>query len=263
MLRTTPLTNRRWTIPLIASLFLLTLVPLPAGAAGRTVTAGVVEHTTMITPGTFPISHVVFVILENHAYDNFFGVYCQKVQSNCPVAGNGIPAGTCVNIVPGSASGGCIKPFALNESYVATSLGGSHNWGSSHKSYDNGLMDGFYAASPHIRQVLGYYNGTTIPTYWDMAEQFGLGDNFYSPALSYSLPNHWFAVAGQAPDRLRVARPAPSNGKGVAQPLTGSEMQYLNQSNNTPGIDDLLVNSSFTWRYYDNSLMNASVPGTP
>ncbi len=96
-----------------------------------------------------------------------------------------------------------------------------------------------------------------------MAEQFGLGDNFYSPALSYSLPNHWFAVAGQAP----IASESPPSGafqrEGVAQPLTGSEMQYLNQSNNTPGIDDLLVNSSFTWRYYDNSLMNASVPGTP
>jgi phospholipase C len=233
-------------------------MPAPAASTSSSAQVGTLAHGLLISPGTFPISHIVYIIMENHAYDNFFGVYCQKVGLNCPVAGNGIPTGTCVNVAPGSSSRGCIKPFALNQSYVLASLGGAHNWGSSHLSYDGGLMDGFYAAAPHVKQVLGYYNASTIPTYWDMAQHFGLADDFFSPALSYSLPNHWFALAGQAPP----ASEAPPSGafarEGVAAPLTASEMQYLNESNATPAIDDQLVNSSVSWNYYDNSLLNVS-----
>ncbi len=251
-------TSHRWAIPWVASLFLLTLAPLPAGAQGVTVSVGVVQDTVAITPGTFPISHVVFVVMENHAYDNYYGVYCQKVGTNCPVAGNGIPPGTCVNMTPGSSAGGCVRPFALNASFVLHSDGAGHNWLASHTSYDNGLMDGFYQAAGHSKNVLGYYNGTTLPTYWDMAEQFGLGDNFFSSALSFSLPNHWFAVAAQAP----VASEDPPGGTypqlGTAQPLTGTEMQYLNESNATPALDDEIVNTSGTWKYYDYGLQNGS-----
>lgn len=246
----------RLVVVALAVLLAILLVPYVPTATGEAVAIGVVSPSAAITPAQFPIQHIVFVLLENHAYDNYFGVYCQNTSSLCPMSGNGIPAGECVNMTPGSAAAGCIKPFALNESYVNASLGGAHNFGSSHKSYDNGLMDGFYAAAPHIRQVLGYYNGTTIPTYWNIAESYGLGDNFFSSALSYSLPNHWFPVAGQAP----VASEAPPSGafarQGVAAPLTASEEQYLNQSNATTSIDDELVNSSLSWRYYDEVTNN-------
>lgn len=249
---------RLWVVPWVASLFLLTLLPLPTAAQGVTVTVGEVQNTVEITPSKFPISHIVFVVMENHAYDNYFGVYCQKIGTNCPVAGNGIPAGDCVNMTPGNAAGGCIKPFPLNASFVIHSDGAGHNWGSSHTSYDNGLMDGFYAASGRNKNVLGYYNATTLPTYWDMAEQFGLGDDFFSAALSFSLPNHWFVLAGQAP----VASENPPAGDfpslGTARPLSGNEMQYLNESNATPAIDDELVNTSASWKYYDYSLQNES-----
>src|SRR5579863_5169849 len=134
----------RWAIPLIAALFFFTLVPIPSAAHGTTVTFGDLRNAVAITPATFPISHIVYVIMENHAYDNYFGVYCQKVGTNCPVAGNGIPAGTCVNMTPGSSAGGCIRPFALNHSFVLKADGAGHNWLASHTSYDNGLMDGFY-----------------------------------------------------------------------------------------------------------------------
>lgn len=251
-------TGLRLVVAGLAVLLAVLLVPYVPTASGESVSYGTVTPATAITPSHFPIQHIVFVLLENHAYDNYFGVYCQNISSLCPMTGDGIPAGECVNITPGSAAGGCIKPFALNESYVNASLGGSHNYGASHKSYDNGLMDGFYAAAPHIRQVLGFYNGTTIPTYWNIAESYGLGDNFFSSALSYSLPNHWFPLAGQAP----VASEAPPSGafarQGVAAPLTGSEMQYLNQSNATPSIDDELINSSISWRYYDEVTNNLS-----
>ena len=47
---------------------------------------------------------------------------------------------------------------------------------------------------------MSYYDNKTIPYYWDLARHHVLADNFYSSILSYSLPNHWYALAGQAPD---------------------------------------------------------------
>ena len=47
-------------------------------------------------------------------------------------------------------------------------------------------------------KTMSYYDNKTIPYYWDLAKHYVLADNFYS-VLSYSLPNHWYAVAGQAP----------------------------------------------------------------
>ncbi|MCI4336612.1 MAG: fibronectin type III domain-containing protein [Thermoplasmata archaeon] len=242
---------------LLGVLLAIVLIPYLPSNSGEQVSYGHLTPAVAIIPSTFPIQHVVFVLLENHAYDNYFGVYCQALSSLCPVTGNGIPAGDCVNMTPGSVTGGCIRPFALNASYVNVSLGGSHNYGASHKSYDGGKMDGFYAAAPHLKQVLGYYNGSTIPAYWNLAESYGLGDNFFSSALSYSLPNHWFMVAGAAP--LESENPFGAfSRQGVAAPLSGGEMQYLNQSNATPALDDELVNSSTTWRYYDDSTNNQS-----
>src|SRR5579863_8860428 len=92
-----------WTLPFVVALFFVTLLPLPAASQGVTQSVGVIQHTLAITPSTFPISHIVYVIMENHAYDNYYGVYCERVSSNCPVAGNGIPPRTCVNETPGSS----------------------------------------------------------------------------------------------------------------------------------------------------------------
>jgi hypothetical protein len=62
-------------------------------------------------------------------------------------------------------------------------------------------MDGFMVAENENPQTMSYYDNKTIPYYWDLARHYVLADNFYSSILSYGLPNHWYALAGQAPDR--------------------------------------------------------------
>ncbi|MCI4329199.1 MAG: hypothetical protein L3J86_06395, partial [Thermoplasmata archaeon] len=45
-------------------------------------------------PSAVPIKHIVVLMMENHAYDNMFGTYCQAVGPECPMSANGIPSGT-------------------------------------------------------------------------------------------------------------------------------------------------------------------------
>jgi phospholipase C len=139
-------------------------------------------------PTTNPIKHIVVIMQENRSFDTYFGTY--------PGA-NGIPKGTaCMPFSPGHPTVGCVKPF-LSTNHISGDL--PHGYQSSIAAYDNGKMDGFMLAENENPKTMSYYDNKTIPYYWDLAKHYVLADNFYSSVLSYSLPNHWYAVAGQAP----------------------------------------------------------------
>ena len=199
------------------------------------------------------IDHIVFVVMENHAYDNFFGTYCQLQSPVCPAIGNGLPGDTCVPYNPTYAYGACIRPwnFTAKNWSLATPL--PHTYLASHAAWNNGLMDGFYAAEGSGLDPFGHYNGSTVPIYWDLAQEYELADNFYSSILSYSLPNHWHIVAGQAPQIIAgnstIGCPT-CNGTYVAQ----RDRLYLSEANHTRSIEDLLLNSDVSWKYYDFTL---------
>jgi len=199
-----------------------------------------------VTPSTIPIKHVVFLVQENHAYDSLFGLYCQVVGPYCPHAANGIPAGTCVPMFPTNLSRGCVRPF--NQSALFLPVDMNHIWTGSHGSWDNGSMDGFYVAEGRTNETFGHYNASTIPVYYNLAEQYALADNFFSSAQSYSLPNHWYLVANATP-AAGLYNLSYLNSYKAAH-------TYLNEANATPTIEDSLINRSVSWKYYDISLNN-------
>jgi len=77
-----------------------------------------------------PIEHFIFIIQENHSFDNYFGTY--------PGA-NGIPAGTALPNYPGGPL--VNKPFLSESPTVPRDL--PHAWKTTLLDYDNGAMDGF------------------------------------------------------------------------------------------------------------------------
>ena len=198
-----------------------------------------------INPATFPIKHIVIVLMENHAYDDLFGTYCTAAGAYCPMAADGIPAGTCVPYNPANGSIPCIRPFAFTERNLSTP-DQPHEWVSTIDSINGGAMNGFYLAEHNGLVPFGHYDGSTVPIYWDLAEEYGLSDDFFSSALSYSLPNHWYLLAGQAP-QLAI---------NVSSLDTVSERHtYLNESNATETVEDLLnATPSVSWKYFDWSL---------
>jgi phospholipase C len=127
-------------------------------------------------------------------------------------------------------------------------------------------MDGFMLAENEDPKTMSYYDNKTIPYYWDLAKQYVLADNFYSSVLRYSLPNHWYAVAGQAPatsvfyafSRGVAPTMAGGNPSHTAPPNAISrdetESVYLEESNMAKTVADLFMNNTqnINWKYYDH-----------
>ncbi len=205
------------------------------------------------------IQHVVFLLMENRPYDRYFAGYCLVVSAYCNDTGNGIPSGTREPQL--NVTGGYVVPYNFTaENFTIANSG--HTYAPTIASIDGGKMDGFYSAEASGLNPFGHFNGSTLPVYWDLAQEYALGDDFFSSALSYSLPNHWYALAGQAP--------SVGFKNGIVN--VPEEHQYLNQANKTETIQDLLNATSVTWKYYDwaldpyqtaiNGLVSANDPGS-
>lgn len=248
--------RRGWgTIAVVIAVGLfLSSTLLAASTPGDTAAIRTTQFSALLLPGngTIPIQHIIIVMQENHVYDTYFGDYCQAIGPYCNVNGTGIPAGTCVPFNPANLSQGCKQPYLAAASAVTAPVDLVHDWAPAHEAYDNGSLDGFYLAEGRQNSTFMYYDGEEIPTYWDLAEEYGLGDNFFASALSYSTPNHWYLVAGASPPQglnQSLNRQAPGSTR-----LTTAEQTYLNQANDTRTIADLLENTSVSWKYYDYAL---------
>ncbi len=229
----------------VATVALAVLVVIPSSAAE---VAPMVE-ASRFTPASTHIDHVVIIMMENHAFDNYFGTYCPARSAYCMSPVNGEPAGLCVPKNPSNPALGCVKPYYLGISGMYThDL--AHTWNSTHEAINGGAMNGFYQAEASGNLPFGHFGGGAIPIYWDLAEEYGLGDYFFSSVASYSLPNHWYLVADKP----------PANGVNLSTPTNGHQTAaykhtYLNQANNTRTVEDLLnASPSVTWKYYDWAL---------
>lgn len=212
-----------------------------------------------------PIEHIVVILQENRSFDHYFGTYPST---------NGIPKDVCMPLHPKYPEDGCVKPF-LSTSDISHDM--PHTFHSSEAAYNEGKMNGFMAAEKNFN-TMSHYNNKTIPYYWDLAKHYVLADNFFSSALSYSLSNHWYAIAGQAPttsiyDALKAAnatilpglnstnevRTLNPNGTHYGLEKTKGndvvDLEYLEEANRTKTVADLFENSSsVSWKYYDRSL---------
>jgi phospholipase C len=170
-----------------------------------------------------PIQHLVVLLQENHSFDNYFGTY--------PGA-DGLPSGTKMPVDPNNLSAGYVTPWHIGNSTI-TDL--SHSAATYKNQYNNGKMDSFVSALNALNQdgklSMGYYDGTDIPYYWNLADNYVLFDQFYSSAKDGSFANHMYWVAGLPPV-------AP---KGTQLP------QVLA---NVPTIFDSLQAAGVTWKFY-------------
>jgi len=178
--------------------------------------------------GTSKIQHIIFIVQENHSFDNYFGTYPGAngfppglaipldignpnlgyaspfhldVKEPIYIVGDELPPGISdpsqlnqtMLADPDEAGSGSISPFPFNNESIIGDL--SHSWRVAHIDYDNGKMDGFVTAEKSSL-TMGYYDRTDIPYYWDYANQFVLDDNFFSSLMGPSFPNHLYIVSG-------------------------------------------------------------------
>ncbi len=168
---------------------------------------------------TTPIKHVVVIMMENHSFDNMFGTF------------------------PG-ANGRSDLPRASNP--IVTDL--NHDDPSTRSAIDGGAMDGF-SSHAYVQ-----YTQADIPNYWSYAQQFGLGDNFFSSDATSSTPNHVNMVAAQ------TGGVDGTQGNGCNSPK--NTILYSMHAGGTPywsypcySINSLpqeLDSAGISWRYYSS-----------
>src|SRR5438874_12798210 len=81
------------------------------------------------------LQHLIFIVQENHSFDNYFGTYH---------GADGIPPGTALPVEPGQPSMGNVTTYSLNNETIGQDL--PHDWYTSHSDYNGGLMNGFVEA---------------------------------------------------------------------------------------------------------------------
>ena len=174
-------------------------------------------HKALASNST-PIQHVVYIMMENHTFDNFFGRF----------------------------------PGANGDNSLAREtdpLPSDYNHGSSAAiSYiDGGKMDGF---EPH---AMYQYTQSDIPNYWSYAQHFGLGDNFFSSYATSSTPNHIAMVAAQTGG---IYETTPQTGcdspqNDIVHAISSAGRQYWTYPcANIQSLPNLLNNAGLSWRYY-------------
>ena len=205
---------------LALTVFLLAvLIPLAAVLTRVMLPAPPVAPPPPIVPGTTPIDHVVVIMKENHAFDNYFGTFPGV---------DGLPP----NASLADGYGGSVSPHWMGTDWSPDL---SHSRTSELMAYANGTNTGFAIAVDGGDRALanvtiGYYDAREIPGYWALARNYTIADQYFQSMLGPTIPNRFFSFAGtnagQATDAL------------------------FDVSFNVPTIFDQLAARGITWRYY-------------
>lgn len=204
------------------------------------------------------LNHIVFMLQENRAFDNYFGnlAYYRVYVDNIPGAQmsdvndlHNLPTGYTLQ----NPQGQPIPPFHQRTECIE---GLNPNWNETHYDMDlvgnnwldltsgsQFLMDDFLFTSgagqydPSESRPLGYYDWTDLPFYYELATQFNTSDTVYSPI----------------PDATEINRAslfAATSYGNIFDPPTNN---WLWQR---PTIFRVLQAAGISWRYYyqDNSV---------
>jgi phospholipase C len=248
----------------IALVFVVTALILTLGFAPRVAAA----------PAAPKIQHVVFIVQENHSFDNYFGTY--------PGA-RGFPAGTSLPTDVNVSGSARLSPYLLSDGepvYLTgdelppglsdpaqlsagasdylphhvsseSSSGLTNAWTASHIAFDNGKMDGFISAQGGNPQTMGYYDRSDIPYYWDYADHFVLCDNFFSSLMGPTFPNHLYIASGASGPVNYSSKSYSWVTNGTITGDLGGSLPYESLNLTWATMAQELTQANHTWSWYD------------
>jgi phospholipase C len=186
----------------------------PAAAAGRHF-GGLRQPDSLPYPrlpagtDTIPqIEHIVVLMMENHSYDNRFGMLRRRGADGFRLGRNGLPLAS--NPYPnGEIQHAFRMPTTCQNNAPA------QEWMQSHIQFDNGRNDGFVqsASGP---TAMGYWEQADQPFYYSMAGVFPIADRYFCSVLGQTYPNRRYLISatsiGQVDDTTPALTDYPPNG---------------------------------------------------
>jgi phospholipase C len=146
-----------------------------------------------------PIKHVINIMLENHSFDNVFGLYPTMNKTNpgpllsslqVPDDVLDAPKGVSLSQVP---NGTYWTANPAEDVYPA--------------DWDNGKMDGF--ASNSGSQAMTYFGPSQFAVEWDWAEEYAVADRYFASCLCETNPNRLYSLAGYGAGLTTDSGPPP------------------------------------------------------
>ena len=143
-----------------------------------------------------PITHVVEIMMENHAFDNIFGKYpCDFNTSSNQTLINSLEKP--VNLITSPPD-----PYIMNQlkaipNGTYSTADPVEGYSAYHLDWNNGKMNGFYNNSGP--QSMTYYTASQVAPLWNLAEEYSLGDMYFASMLSETSPNRLYNMAGFSP----------------------------------------------------------------
>jgi phospholipase C len=140
------------------------------------------------------IKHIVVLMMENHSFDNIFGMLGRG--DGFTLGTNGLPTAT--NPYPNGK-----KQHAFRMPTTCQLPGTpSQEWLAAHNAYDKGRMDGFVRTpvGPTNSQIvggvaMGYWTGADLPFTYSLAKTFPIGDRWFSSVMAQTFPNRRYLIA--------------------------------------------------------------------
>jgi len=124
------------------------------------------------------IQHTVFIIKENHTFDNYFGTFPEA---------DGATSGL-------TSTGQMVPLTPMPDIYQARLCNG---WSCALQAIDGGKMDKFDLISGAL-SAYAQVAESDIPNYWAYARQFVLADRYFTSVHGPSVPNFFYAIAAQS-----------------------------------------------------------------
>jgi phospholipase C len=153
------------------------------------------------------IEHIVVLMMENHSYDNKFGMLRRPGADGFRLGPGGLPTAT-----NPYANGQIQHAFRMPTTCQNGTV--TQEWKASHTQYDNGKLDGFVITSQ--AEGMGYWQEQDQPFYYSMAQTFPIADRYFCSVLGQTYPNRRYLLAatsiGQVDDTTPALTDYPPNG---------------------------------------------------
>jgi len=147
------------------------------------------------------IEHIVVLMMENHSFDNYFGMLGRG--DGFTLDANGAPTATNAD-AEGAAVRAHHAPSTCQANYQV-----SQSWTASHVSWDAGAMDGFVRGSS--ADAMAYWTGEDLPFYYSLGRTFPLCDRYFASVMAQTYPNRRFLLAGTALGQVSDPLPGPTD----------------------------------------------------
>jgi phospholipase C len=228
---------------------------------GLQILAGAAPGTASVPAALTPIKHVVDVMLENHSFDNVFGLYPTMNLTDPGALMSSLQRPDDVLDAP--------RGVALTQIPNGTFSTLNPNEGVYGADWDNGKMDGF--ASNSGSQAMTYFSSSQLAVEWDWAEEYAVADRYFSSCLCMTNPNRLFSLAGYGAGLTDDSGPPPYI--PVNQSIFGELSRYgvsWGYYVNDPGADNFPLNyfdgvgayasDVQSWSQFYDSLQGGTLP---